>query len=295
MPDLRPVGYVIGLLVAALGASMLLPMALDAASGSDHWMVFLEAAVVTSLGGGLIALASANGVRARLTLQQIFLLTTGVWVALPLFGAIPFILGATGARPVDAVFEAMSGLTTTGSTVFTGLDSLPQGLLLWRSMLQWFGGVGIIVEALTDNRNRAASEVRTAFAKHGGNLGETGSVSFMFDRVGAIECKAAAASEEVMLDAAIEAGADDAQLSDDLHEIYCAADRLGEVAASLETKFGEPEQARLVWRPQNLVPVEGQAAESLMKLMSALDDCDDVQNVYANFDIAAEEMERLAG
>lgn len=148
MPDLRPVGYVIGLLVAALGASMLLPMALDAASGSDHWMVFLEAAVVTSLGGGLIALASANGVRARLTLQQIFLLTTGVWVALPLFGAIPFILGATGARPVDAVFEAMSGLTTTGSTVFTGLDSLPQGLLLWRSMLQWFGGVGIIVVAM---------------------------------------------------------------------------------------------------------------------------------------------------
>jgi trk system potassium uptake protein TrkH len=148
MPDLRPVGYVIGLLVAALGASMLVPMVLDAATGSDHWMVFLEAAVVTSLGGGLIALASANGVRARLTLQQIFLLTTGVWVALPLFGAIPFILGATGARPVDAVFEAMSGLTTTGSTVFTGLDGLPQGLLLWRSMLQWFGGIGIIVVAM---------------------------------------------------------------------------------------------------------------------------------------------------
>ncbi|MCU0910989.1 MAG: TrkH family potassium uptake protein [Rhodobacteraceae bacterium] len=148
MPDLRPVGYVIGLLVAALGVSMLVPMALDAASGNGHWRVFLEAAVVTALGGGLIALASANAVRARLTLQQIFLLTTGVWVALPLFGAIPFMLGATEARPVDAVFEAMSGLTTTGSTVFVGLDGLPPGLLLWRSMLQWFGGVGIIVVAM---------------------------------------------------------------------------------------------------------------------------------------------------
>lgn len=148
MPDLRPVGYVIGLLVAALGVSMLMPLVLDAADGNGHWTVFLESAAVTALGGGLIALACANGVRARLTLQQIFLLTTGVWVALPLFGALPFILGATAARPVDAVFEAMSGLTTTGSTVFSGLDTLPRGLLLWRSMLQWFGGVGIVVVAM---------------------------------------------------------------------------------------------------------------------------------------------------
>jgi YebC/PmpR family DNA-binding regulatory protein len=156
------------------------------------------------------------------------------------------------------------------------------------------GGVGIIVEALSDNRNRAASEVRSAFAKHGGNLGETGSVSFMFDRVGSIQYPAAVAGEEAVLEAAIEAGADDAQSSEDGHEIFCAAERLGEVAASLEAKFGEAEQAKLVWRPQNLIAVEGQAAETLMKLMTALDDCDDVQNVYANFDIAADELERLA-
>jgi trk system potassium uptake protein TrkH len=148
MPDLRPVGYVIGLLVAALGASMVVPLLTDLAYGNGHWPVFLESAVITALIGGLMALASASGVEARLTLQQTFLLTTGVWAVLPVFGAIPFIFGATDARIVDAYFEAMSGLTTTGSTVFSGLDALPQGLLLWRSMLQWFGGIGIIVVAM---------------------------------------------------------------------------------------------------------------------------------------------------
>jgi len=148
MPDLRPVGYVIGLLVAALGATMLVPMTLDLAAGNGHWRVFLQSAVVTALSGTLLALASANAVSARLTLQQTFLLTTGVWVALPAFGAIPFVFGATEARVVDAAFEAMSGLTTTGSTVFAGLDRLPEGVLLWRSMLQWFGGIGIIVVAM---------------------------------------------------------------------------------------------------------------------------------------------------
>lgn len=157
------------------------------------------------------------------------------------------------------------------------------------------GGVGVIVEVLTDNRNRAASEVRAAFAKNGGNLGETGSVSFMFDRVGAIEYPGDRASEEAMLEAAIEAGADDVQSSDDLHEIYCAADRLNEVASALEAKFGPADSVRLVWKPQNTIAVSGQTAETLLKMLNALDDCDDVQNVYANFDIAAEEMERLAG
>jgi trk system potassium uptake protein TrkH len=148
MPELRPVGYVIGLLVAALGGTMLIPMILDLAAGNGHWRVFLQSGVITALSGALIALASANAVSARLSLQQTFLLTTAVWVALPAFGAIPFMLGATQARAVDAVFEAMSGLTTTGSTVFAGLDNLPEGLLLWRSMLQWFGGIGIIVVAM---------------------------------------------------------------------------------------------------------------------------------------------------
>jgi len=148
MPDLRPVGYVIGLLVAALGATMLIPLAVDLGHDNGHAFAFLEAAVITTLSGGIMALASLNGVEPRLTLQQTFLLTTGVWVALPIFGAIPFVIGATESSLVDAFFEAMSGLTTTGSTVFSGLDELPEGLLLWRSMLQWFGGIGIIVVAM---------------------------------------------------------------------------------------------------------------------------------------------------
>lgn len=148
MFDLRPVAYVIGLLVACLGATMLLPMLVDIAEGRGEWPVFAESAIVTMLSGGLIALACANAVRARLSLQQTFLLTTGVWAVLPLFGALPFVFGATEARLVDAYFEAMSGLTTTGSTVFTGLESLPKGILLWRGLLQWLGGIGIIVVAM---------------------------------------------------------------------------------------------------------------------------------------------------
>ncbi|ABV94142.1 Trk system potassium uptake protein [Dinoroseobacter shibae DFL 12 = DSM 16493] len=148
MFDLRPVGYVIGLLVAALGASMLVPMALDLIAGNGHWPAFLESAILSGLVGGLTAIACANGVGDRLNIQQTFLLTTGVWLALPVFAALPFVFGATEARYVDAFFEAMSGLTTTGSTVFTGLETLPPGLLLWRGMMQWFGGVGIIVVAM---------------------------------------------------------------------------------------------------------------------------------------------------
>lgn len=148
MFDIRPVGYVIGLLVAALGGMMLIPMLVDLAEGRGHWPVFAESMILTVLAGGLIALACSNGVREGLSIQQTFLLTTGVWVALPIFGAIPFMFGATEARFVDAFFEAMSGLTTTGSTVFSGLDTLPKGILLWRSILQWLGGIGIIVVAM---------------------------------------------------------------------------------------------------------------------------------------------------
>ncbi|MBB3993017.1 trk system potassium uptake protein TrkH [Sulfitobacter undariae] len=146
--DVRPVGYVIGLLVAVLGAAMLVPLLVDIAEGRGQWPVFLQSSIITMLGGTAIALSCANGVRAGLTIQQTFLLTTSVWVALPLFGAIPFVLGATDARAVDAVFEAMSGLTTTGGTVFTGLDTMPKGLLLWRAILQWLGGIGVIVVAM---------------------------------------------------------------------------------------------------------------------------------------------------
>lgn len=148
MLDLRPVGYVVGLLVAVLGIAMILPMLVDVAEGRGHWIVFAEACLITTFSGSMIALACANGVREGLTIQQTFLLTTGVWLALPLFGALPFMLGATQSGFTDAFFEAMSGLTTTGSTVLTGLDTLPKGLLLWRGILQWLGGIGIIVVAM---------------------------------------------------------------------------------------------------------------------------------------------------
>jgi trk system potassium uptake protein TrkH len=148
MLDLRPVGYVVGLLVAVLGLAMILPLLVDLAEGRGHWRVFVEAGLLTTLSGGMMALACANGVREGLTIQQTFLLTTGVWFLLPVFGALPFILGATESNFTDAVFEAMSGLTTTGSTVLSGLDDLPKGLLLWRGILQWLGGVGIIVVAM---------------------------------------------------------------------------------------------------------------------------------------------------
>jgi trk system potassium uptake protein TrkH len=148
MFDLRPVGYVLGLLVSVLGLTMCVPLAADLVAGNGHWGAFAEAAALTGMVGLLTTLACANGVTRGLTIQQTFILTTGVWLVLPIFGALPFVLGATEARYVDAFFEAMSGLTTTGSTVFTGLDDLPAGLLLWRGLLQWFGGIGIIVVAM---------------------------------------------------------------------------------------------------------------------------------------------------
>lgn len=148
MMDIRPVGHVIGLLVAFLGLSMLVPMMVDLWQGNGHAGVFAEAAMITVLTGGLVALASANSVAGGMNTRQTFILTSVVWAVLPLFGAIPFMQGATEAGFTDAYFESMSGLTTTGSTVFAGLDDLPEGLLLWRSMLQWFGGIGIIVVAM---------------------------------------------------------------------------------------------------------------------------------------------------
>ncbi|MBL3569262.1 TrkH family potassium uptake protein [Rhodovulum sp. BSW8] len=148
MLDLRPVGYVIGLLVAVLGVTMLIPMGVDLWDGNPNWSAFLESALVTGLTGAMVALACASGSDGGLSIRQTFLLTSAVWLALPVFAGLPFVLGLPEARPVDAFFEAMSGLTTTGATVFTGLDALPRGTLMWRSMLQWFGGIGIIVVAM---------------------------------------------------------------------------------------------------------------------------------------------------
>ena len=148
MIDARPVGYVIGLLVAALGLTMVGPLVADLASGNGHWRVFLVSSVLTVLCGGMTALACANGTTGSMTLRQTFLLTSLVWLALPTFGALPFVIGATQSSVTDAMFEAMSGITTTGATVLTGLDTLPRGLLLWRGILQWLGGIGIILMAM---------------------------------------------------------------------------------------------------------------------------------------------------
>jgi len=148
MFDLRPVGYVLGLLLLVLGLSMLVPMAADLLAQNGHWPVFAQSAALTALSGVFLAFACAASRRQGLNLRETFLMTTGVWLVLPFFAALPFILGATEARFVDGLFEAMSGMTTTGSTVFTGLDALPPGLNLWRGLMQWFGGVGIIVVAM---------------------------------------------------------------------------------------------------------------------------------------------------
>ena len=134
MFDLRPVGYVIGMLVAALGLTMLAPMFVDLIEGRGHWPAFAESAVITILVGGLVSISCQNGVKDRLSIQQTFLLTTGVWVALPVFGALPFIIGGSELSFINAMFEAMSGLTTTGATVMTGLDDMPRGILLWRGI-----------------------------------------------------------------------------------------------------------------------------------------------------------------
>jgi YebC/PmpR family DNA-binding regulatory protein len=156
------------------------------------------------------------------------------------------------------------------------------------------GGVGVIVEALTDNRNRTASEVRSIFTKFGGNLGETGSVSFMFDRLGAIEFDKAKATPEAMFEAALEAGADDVESSEDGHLLYCDPDQLHAVAKALEGRFGEPRAVRILWRPKSGVPVDEEAGQKLLRMMDALEDSDDVQDVYANFEIADEVLERLS-
>jgi YebC/PmpR family DNA-binding regulatory protein len=156
------------------------------------------------------------------------------------------------------------------------------------------GGVAVIVEALTDNRNRTASNVRAAFTKAGGALGETNSVSFMWDRVGEIVYAASAGDAEKMMDAAIEAGADDVQSDEEGHTILCAFGNIGEVSKALEATLGEAESVKTIWKPQNNVPVDEDRAQSLLKLVAVLDDDDDVQNVYANFEVDDETMAKLS-
>ena len=155
------------------------------------------------------------------------------------------------------------------------------------------GGVAVIVEALTDNRNRTASNVRSLFTKFGGNLGESGSVAFMFARVGEIIYAASKASADAMLEAAIDAGADDVQSDDAGHTVICTFESIGEVSSALAAKFGDAETVKAVWKPQTMTPLDHEKAESLMKLVDALDEDDDVQAVFSNADIPDDVMARL--
>jgi YebC/PmpR family DNA-binding regulatory protein len=157
------------------------------------------------------------------------------------------------------------------------------------------GGVALIVEALTDNRNRTAGDVRSFFSKFGGQLGETNSVSFMFNRVGVIVYPKSKGSEDEMLEVALEVGAEECVSSDEGHEFIATADTFGTVRDALEKKLGEPLSSGMTWRPQNLTPVKDDTGETLVKLIEALDDHDDVQNVYGNYQLSDTLMEKLEG
>ena len=156
------------------------------------------------------------------------------------------------------------------------------------------GGVAVIVESLTENRNRTASEVRAAFSKHGGNLGETGAVAFMFERVGLIVYGADKASPDEIFEAALEAGAQDVESGKETHEITCEPDDFSTVRDVLVEVFGDPDDARLDWKPQNSVAVDEDTASTLLKLLDMLEDNEDVQRVAANFDVDDSVLERLS-
>ncbi len=155
------------------------------------------------------------------------------------------------------------------------------------------GGVAVIVEALTDNRNRTASAVRSYLSKNGGALGETGSVAFMFSRVGEIHYKVEAGTADQVLEAAIEAGADDVKSDDNGHVITCAFENLGEVARQLEAALGEAETVKAVWQPQTQTALDEEKAATMLKVLDLLEEDDDVQNVYSNFEVSDEMLEKL--
>lgn len=156
------------------------------------------------------------------------------------------------------------------------------------------GGVAVIVEALTDNRNRTAAEVRSAFSKNGGSLGETGSVGFMFNRVGMVRYKPDIASADEMFEAALDAGADNVETTDADHQVTCEPDSFNELRDALEEHFGQPESAGLEWLPQNTVAVDEEQAGTLLKMIEALEDNDDVQTVSANFEISEDVLQKLS-
>ena len=155
------------------------------------------------------------------------------------------------------------------------------------------GGVAVIVEALTNNRNRTGGAVRALFTKYGGNLGATGAVSHMFAHVGEITYPARAGTADAVLEAAIEAGADDVQSSDAGHIITCAFEELGSVSAALEAKLGEPASAKALWQPSQTTAVDEEKASSILKLIAGLEEDDDVQNVYSNFEVSEAVLAKL--
>jgi YebC/PmpR family DNA-binding regulatory protein len=155
------------------------------------------------------------------------------------------------------------------------------------------GGVMLIVEALTDNRNRTGSAVRSCFTKAGGELGATGSATFMFDRIGEITYPASAGDADAVMEAAIEAGAEDVVSDENGHQIICTFEDLSEVSKSLEASLGAPASAKIIWRPQNLVMLDEEKAQSVMKLLDVLENDDDVQSVFSNFEVSDEVMARL--
>ena len=157
------------------------------------------------------------------------------------------------------------------------------------------GGISLIVEGLTDNRNRAAANVRSTFSKNGGNMGAAGSVTFMFDRLGQLTYPAKAGSEDAIMEAAIEAGAEDTSSDEDGHIIFTGYEAFAEVAAALEPALGEAKSSKIIWRPRSLTPISGDAVATLLKLLDALDDDDDVQNVYGDYEISDEDMEKYGG
>ncbi|MBV8190662.1 MAG: YebC/PmpR family DNA-binding transcriptional regulator [Alphaproteobacteria bacterium] len=159
------------------------------------------------------------------------------------------------------------------------------------------GGVALIVEGLTNNRNRTAGEMRSIFTKHGGNLGESNSVSFMFDRLGEFRYPLSAGTADDVLEKAIEAGADDVvsgEGPDAVHEIYCAQESFNSVREALEKSLGQPSVAKLTWRPKTTTPIEGETVQTLLDLIAALEDNDDVQNVYANFEVSDDALAKFA-
>ena len=155
-------------------------------------------------------------------------------------------------------------------------------------------GVAILVEVMTDNRNRAAAEIRAIFNKNGGSMGESGSVAYMFDRIGQLIYGLDAADSQNVFEQALEVGADDVESGDEQHEIICAPDDLAQIALKLEETLGEAESVRLGWRPQNLIPVEDDKAEQVLRLIEALEENDDVQQVYANFELSDAALANLS-